>query len=76
MLLQICNIRLKDEACSFPLNPKVVYTIFKYSVLTAKRIQHFPITKINFLTPLDGTIPVYAENHAELINAKCRVTDH
>jgi hypothetical protein len=33
-----------------PLKPKLVYILFKNSVRTSKRTQHFTITKINWLT--------------------------
>jgi hypothetical protein len=37
--------------------------IFKNSVRTAKKTQHFTITKINWLTLFKEIIAVYSENH-------------
>jgi hypothetical protein len=37
--------------------------IFKNSVRTAKKTQHFTITKINRLTLFKEIIAVYCENH-------------
>jgi hypothetical protein len=45
------------------------------SVRTAKKSQHFTITKINWLTLFREIIAVYSENHTKHINTKCRVTD-
>jgi hypothetical protein len=58
-----------------PLKPKLDYIIFKNSVCTAKKTQHFTITKINWLTLFKEIIAVYNENHTKHINIKLRVTD-
>jgi hypothetical protein len=58
-----------------PLKPKIVSIIFKYSVRTAKKTQHFTITKINWLTLFKEIIAVYSENHTKTINTKRRVAD-
>jgi hypothetical protein len=42
--------------------------IFKYSVRTAKKTQHFTIKKINRLTLFKEIIAVYSENHTKHIN--------
>jgi hypothetical protein len=63
------------NACLIPLRPKLVHVIFKNSVRTAKKTQHFTITKINRLTLFKEIIAVYSENHTEHINAKWSVTD-
>jgi hypothetical protein len=42
--------------------------IFKNSVRTAKKTQHFTITKINWLTLFKEIIAVYCENHMKQIN--------
>jgi hypothetical protein len=56
-----------------PLQPNLVYIIFKNSVRTAKKTQHFTITKINWLTLFKEIIAVYGENHTKHINTKYRV---
>jgi hypothetical protein len=45
-----------------PLKLKLVYIIFKNSVRTAKKTQHFTITKINLLTMCKEIIAVHSEN--------------
>jgi hypothetical protein len=50
---------------NFPFNP-----IFKNSVRTAKKTQHFTIAKINWLMLFKEIIAVYSENHTEQINTK------
>jgi hypothetical protein len=45
-------------------------TGYKDSVHTAKKTQHFSITKIN-LFMFEEIIPVYSENHTKLINTLC-----
>jgi hypothetical protein len=45
-----------------PLIPRLVWIIFKNSVRTAKKTQHFTITKINWLTLFKEIIAVYTEN--------------
>jgi hypothetical protein len=49
--------------------------LFKNSVRTSKRTQHFTLTKISWLMLFKEIIAVYSENHAKLTNTKCRVTD-
>jgi hypothetical protein len=49
--------------------------MFINSVRTAKKTQHFTITKINWLTLFKEIIAVYSENHTKYINTKCSVTD-
>jgi hypothetical protein len=44
---------------------------FKHSVRTAKKTQHFTITKINWLMLFKEIIAVYWENHTKPINALC-----
>jgi hypothetical protein len=41
------------------------------SALTAKKTQHFTITKINWLTLFKEIIAVYSENHTKHINTLC-----
>jgi hypothetical protein len=55
-----------------PLKPKLVWIIFKNSVRTAKKTQHFSIARINWLTLFKEVIAVYSENHTRPINTKCR----
>jgi hypothetical protein len=50
---------------------KLAQIIFKNSDRTAKKTQHFTITKINWLTLFKETIAVYSENHTKLINILC-----
>jgi hypothetical protein len=45
--------------------------IFKNSVRTAKKTQHFTITKINWLTLFKEIIAVYSENHMKPIDTLC-----
>jgi hypothetical protein len=45
------------------LNP-----VFNISVRTAKKTQHFAITKINLLIPFKKIIAVCTENHTKPIN--------
>jgi hypothetical protein len=69
------NVCVRNRNTAFkPLNPKLIWIIFKNSVRTAKKTQHFTITKINWLTLFKEIIAVYSENHTKHINAKCRVT--
>jgi hypothetical protein len=42
--------------------------IFNSPVRTAKKTQHFTITKINLLTLFKKIIPVYTENHTKDIH--------
>jgi hypothetical protein len=50
---------------------KLVQIIFKNSVRTAKKTQHFTITKINWLTLFNKVISVYSECHTNLTNTFC-----
>jgi hypothetical protein len=50
------------------MKPKLVQIIFKNSVRTAKKTQHFTITKINWLTVSMDTTAVYSENHKGHVN--------
>jgi hypothetical protein len=45
--------------------------MFKNSVRTAKKTQHFTNTKINWLTLFEETISVYTENHTKHITTVC-----
>jgi hypothetical protein len=47
----------------------------KNSVRTAKKTQHFTVTKINWLTLFKVIIAVYCENHMTHMNTKLRLTD-
>jgi hypothetical protein len=51
------------------LKPKLIKKKFKNSVRTAKKTQHFTITKINWLTLFKEIIAVYSENHIKPMNA-------
>jgi hypothetical protein len=51
-----------------PFKPKLVYVIFKHSARTSKKIQHFAITKINWLTLFKEIIAVFCEKHMDPIN--------
>jgi hypothetical protein len=57
------------------LKPKLVYVTFKNSVRTAKKTQHFNVTKINWLTLFKEIIAVNSENRTKHINTKCSVSD-
>jgi hypothetical protein len=56
-------------------NPLKPHLVFKNSVRTAKKTQHFTITKINWLMLFKKIIVVYSENHNKPINTKCRAND-
>jgi hypothetical protein len=45
--------------------------LFKHSARTAKKTQHFTITKINWLTLFKEIIAVYSENHMKYISSLC-----
>jgi hypothetical protein len=53
------------------MKAKLSYTIFKNSVLTAKKSPHFPVTKINRLTLFKEIIAVYCENRTKHRNILC-----
>jgi hypothetical protein len=53
----------------------LAWVIFKNSVRTTKKTQHFTITKINWLTLFKEIVAVYSENHTKPINTKWRVID-
>jgi hypothetical protein len=59
-----------------PFKLKIVGIIFKNSVHTAKKIQHFTIIKINWLMLFKEIIPVYTENHRKCIITKYSFTDY
>jgi hypothetical protein len=63
LILQFCINPVKTE----------VHTNnnYKNSVRTAKKTQHFTITKINWLTLFKEIIAVYSENHTKPINTHC-----
>jgi hypothetical protein len=50
------------------LKLKLVYAVFKNSVRTAKKTQHFTITKINWLTLFKEIIGVYYQKRGKPIN--------
>jgi uracil DNA glycosylase len=50
---------------------KLVYIIYKNSVLTSKKTQHFSIIKINWLMLLKEIITVYSKNHKKPIHTFC-----
>jgi hypothetical protein len=45
--------------------------LFKNSVRTSKKTQHFTITKINWVTLFKEILAVYSENHTKHINTLC-----
>jgi hypothetical protein len=47
--------------------------VFKHSVRTAKKTQHFTITKINWLTLFKEITAVHCENHMKNINLNAEV---
>jgi hypothetical protein len=49
------------------LKPKVFLIMFKHSVRTAKKTQHFSITKISWLMLFTEVIVVYCENHTKSV---------
>jgi len=49
--------------------------MFKKSVRTSKRTQHFAITKIIWVMLCQEIIPGCTENDSKAMNAKCRVAD-
>jgi hypothetical protein len=51
-----------------PLKPKLVQITFKNSVRTAKKTQHFTITKINLFLLFKEIIAVDGENYMKPIN--------
>jgi hypothetical protein len=48
--------------------------MFKHSVRTAKKTQHFTITKINWLTLFKEIIAVYSEHCTKPMNTLCGQT--
>jgi hypothetical protein len=54
-----------------PLNPKLIWLVFKNSVRTSKRTPHFTITETNWLTPFKVIITVYTQNFIKPINTHC-----
>jgi hypothetical protein len=62
--------------CRFnPLEPKLVYILFKNSVRTSNRTPDFTIKKINWLTLFKKIIAVYSENNKKHTSTKWTVTD-
>jgi hypothetical protein len=61
------TLRSHQSSVLNPLKPKLVKIIFKNSVRTANKTQHFTITKINWLTLYKEIIAVYTENHTKLL---------
>jgi hypothetical protein len=59
-------------SCINLLKSKFVQIIFKNSVRTSKKTQHFSITKINWLKLFKEIITVYSGNHTKHINTLCR----
>jgi hypothetical protein len=57
------------------LKPKLVYIIFKNSVRTAKKPQHFTITKNDLSMLFKEIIAVYCENYTKHVSTKCSVTN-
>jgi hypothetical protein len=57
-----------------PLKPKLTYIIFKYSVHTSKKTQHFTITKMNWLMLFEEINAVYTGNHTKPSKTKCQLT--
>jgi hypothetical protein len=65
----------RTDLCRFnPLEPKLVYILFKNSVRTSKRTPDFTIKKINWLTLFKKIIAVYSENKKHT-STKWTVTD-
>jgi len=56
-----------------PLKPTLLFIIFKNSVRTSKRTQHFTITKTNWLMQFKEVTVVYTEKHKKYKNTKCTV---
>jgi hypothetical protein len=50
------------------LKLKLVFIIFKHSVLTSKKTQSTTIAKINQLMPFREIIAIYSENHVKPTN--------
>jgi hypothetical protein len=50
-----------------PLKMKIAWVTFKDSIRTAKKTQHFTVTKINWLTQFKEIIAVYSKNTTEHI---------
>jgi hypothetical protein len=71
ILLFLRYITILHRACECsinPLRPKLVKIIFNNSVRTAKKTQHFTITKINWLMLSEEIIAV--EKHTKPIDTK------
>jgi hypothetical protein len=56
-----------------PFKPQPVQKLFKTSVRTAKKTQHFTVTTVKWLTLLKEIIAVCTKNHTKCINTKFRV---
>jgi hypothetical protein len=81
--VNICNVEFGSKS-AFVLGLKktmenlyglgrsqLVYIIFKNSVRTAKKTQHFTVTKMNRLTLFKEIIGVCSESHTERVNKPC-----
>jgi hypothetical protein len=55
------------------LKTQLIYIIFKKSVHTSRKAQHFTIIKMRLLTLLKKIIPVCTENHTKIINTECSI---
>jgi hypothetical protein len=51
-----------------PFKPNLISIIFKNSVRTSMKTQHFTIIKINLLIFLQKIIAAYSESHIKLTN--------
>jgi hypothetical protein len=64
--------RYESSLNIIPLKPKIVYIIHKNSVRTAKKAQHFTVTKINRLTLFKKIIAICSKKHMKRINTNVR----
>jgi hypothetical protein len=72
-IFESCHLESKKKMILDNINPlksKLVKIILKYSVRTAKKTQHFTITKISSLMLFKEIIAVYSENHTKPVNTK------
>jgi hypothetical protein len=63
------NLKKLGDRRLKPFQIKLI-EIYKNSVRTAKKTQHFTVRKINRLTLFKEIIAVYCENHTKPKNAK------
>jgi hypothetical protein len=66
-------LRINSHQFLNSLKPKLVYIIFKNSVRTSKRTQHFTITRINLLTLVKEVIAVYTVHHNNNNRVHCSI---